>query len=141
MLPGRGAAVTLADAWKSLLADLEARKLSNQTIRQYKPLERQMKAYTSFDMARITERIRLVLKLVKRIEAEAKSQKTSVTRFVRTAIERYLDELAKQKIAAKDTAGKPKEVSLILETPVALWTEAEKEFADEVIQQHFDEDR
>jgi integrase/recombinase XerD len=45
MLPERGAAVTLADAWTSLLADLEARQLSHQTIRKYKLLERQMKAY------------------------------------------------------------------------------------------------
>ncbi len=95
----------------------------------------------SFDLARITERIRLGLILFRRIQAEAKSQKTSVTRFVRTAIERYLDELAKQKIAAKDTARKPQEVSLILETPVTLWTQAEKKFADKVIQRHFDEDR
>jgi len=41
----RGAAVTLADAWTSLLADLEARKLSHQTVRKYKLLRRQMKAY------------------------------------------------------------------------------------------------
>lgn len=41
----RGAAVTLADAWTSLLGDLEARKLSHQTVRKYKLLERQMKAY------------------------------------------------------------------------------------------------
>lgn len=40
-----GAAVTLADAWTSLLADLEARKLSHETVRKYKLLERQMKAY------------------------------------------------------------------------------------------------
>ena len=39
------AAVTLAHAWASLLADLEARKLSNQTIRKYKLLKRQMEAY------------------------------------------------------------------------------------------------
>jgi integrase/recombinase XerD len=45
MLPERGAAVTLADAWTSLLADLEARKLANQTIRKYKLLKRQMTAY------------------------------------------------------------------------------------------------
>src|SRR5277367_6436205 len=45
LLPERGAAVTVADAWTSLLADLEARKLSNQTIRKYKLLQRQMKAY------------------------------------------------------------------------------------------------
>ena len=97
--------------------------------------------YMSFDMAKITERIRLGLILFRRIQAEAKLQKTSVTRFVRTAVERYLDELAKQKIAANNAAGKPKEVSLILETSVVLWTQAEKEFADKVIQQHFDEDR
>ena len=45
MLPRCGAAVTLADAWTALLADLEARKLSHETIRKYKLLERQMKAY------------------------------------------------------------------------------------------------
>jgi integrase len=41
----RSAAVSLADAWTSMLADLEARKLSHQTIRKYKLLDRQMKAY------------------------------------------------------------------------------------------------
>src|SRR5580693_6122370 len=45
MLPERGAAVTLADAWASILVDLEARKLSDQTVRKYKLLQRQMKAY------------------------------------------------------------------------------------------------
>src|SRR5580700_3512899 len=45
MLPQRGAAVTLADAWASILVDLVARKLSDQTVRKYKLLERQMKAY------------------------------------------------------------------------------------------------
>jgi integrase/recombinase XerD len=45
MVVERGAAVTLADAWTSMLADLEARQLSNQTIRKYKLLQRQMKAY------------------------------------------------------------------------------------------------
>ena len=41
----RGAAVTLADAWISMLADLEAQKLTSGTIRKYKLLERQMKAF------------------------------------------------------------------------------------------------
>ena len=41
----KGTPVTLADAWASLLVDLEARKLSYQTIRKYKLLERQMKAF------------------------------------------------------------------------------------------------
>lgn len=40
-----GAAMSVADAWTSLIADLEARKLSDETIRKYKLLERQMKAY------------------------------------------------------------------------------------------------
>jgi integrase/recombinase XerD len=41
------ATITLAHAWTSLLADLEARKLSNQTIRKYKLLKRQMEAYAT----------------------------------------------------------------------------------------------
>ena len=45
MVVERGAAVTLADAWASILVDLEARKLSEQTVRKYKLLEHQMKAY------------------------------------------------------------------------------------------------
>ena len=45
MVIEHGAAVTLADAWTSLIADLEARKLSDQTIRKYKLLERQIKDY------------------------------------------------------------------------------------------------
>jgi integrase/recombinase XerD len=38
----RGAAASLDDAWTSMVADLEARKLSDQTIRKYKLLKRQM---------------------------------------------------------------------------------------------------
>lgn len=41
----RGAAVTLAEAWTSMIADLEARKLSSQTVRKYKLLQRQMESY------------------------------------------------------------------------------------------------
>jgi integrase/recombinase XerD len=37
--------VTVADGWRSILADLEARKLSDSTIRKYKLLERQMTAF------------------------------------------------------------------------------------------------
>jgi integrase/recombinase XerD len=40
------APVLVGDAWKSLSADLEARKLSDSTIRKYKLLERQMKAFS-----------------------------------------------------------------------------------------------
>jgi site-specific recombinase XerD len=45
MVIQRAAAVSLADAWTNLIADLEARKLSDQTIRKYKLLQRQMKAF------------------------------------------------------------------------------------------------
>src|SRR5437764_14898420 len=41
----QSAAVTLAAAWTALLADLEARKLSYETLRKYKVLNAQMKAY------------------------------------------------------------------------------------------------
>jgi integrase len=41
----RDAPVTLTDAWASMLADLEAQKLTAGTIRKYKLLERQMKAF------------------------------------------------------------------------------------------------
>jgi len=42
-----GAPVTLADAWESFLADLEARKLSFETIRKYKLLKKRMTAFAA----------------------------------------------------------------------------------------------
>jgi site-specific recombinase XerD len=41
----RGAPVSLADAWQSLLGDLEARRVSSSTIGKYKLLQRQLTAY------------------------------------------------------------------------------------------------
>jgi len=41
----RSAVVTLSDCWESMIADLEARKLSEQTVRKYRLLQRQMKAF------------------------------------------------------------------------------------------------
>ena len=41
----RGAPVSLADAWESFLADLEARKVSPSTLGKYKLLKRQLAAY------------------------------------------------------------------------------------------------
>jgi integrase/recombinase XerD len=43
----RGAPVTLAGAWASLLSDLEARKLSYETIRKYKLLKSRMTAFAA----------------------------------------------------------------------------------------------
>ncbi len=40
-----GAPVSLTNAWESLLADLEARRVSSSTIGKYKLLQRQMTAY------------------------------------------------------------------------------------------------
>jgi integrase/recombinase XerD len=59
----RGAPVSLADAWESFLADLEARKLSYETIRKYKLLKSRMTAFATdkglcllrdFDMDRLS---------------------------------------------------------------------------------------
>src|SRR5260370_21968517 len=59
----RGAPVSLADAWESFLADLEARKLSYETIRKYKLLKSRMTAFatdkglcllTDFDVDRLS---------------------------------------------------------------------------------------
>ena len=41
----RGAPVSLADAWVSFLADLEARKVSSSTVGKYKLLKRKLTAY------------------------------------------------------------------------------------------------
>src|SRR5262249_2929205 len=41
----RSTAITLADCWESMIADLGARKLSEQTIRKYRLLQRQMQAF------------------------------------------------------------------------------------------------
>jgi integrase/recombinase XerD len=41
----RGAPVSLADAWESMLADLEARQVSPSTLGKYKLLKRQLAAY------------------------------------------------------------------------------------------------
>src|SRR6266852_5931836 len=41
----RGAPVSVADAWQSLLGDLGARRVSSSTIGKYKLLQRQLTAY------------------------------------------------------------------------------------------------
>ena len=45
MISEQGAPVTLAAAWDSLIADLEARELAEPTIRKYKLLKKQMTAF------------------------------------------------------------------------------------------------
>ncbi|HKW35870.1 MAG TPA: hypothetical protein VJN92_22890 [Candidatus Acidoferrum sp.] len=43
----QGAPVSLADTWESFLADLEARKLSDETIRKYKLLKSRMTGFAA----------------------------------------------------------------------------------------------
>ena len=43
----QGAPVSLADAWTSLIVDLEARKLSSETIRKYKLVKTRMTAFAT----------------------------------------------------------------------------------------------
>jgi hypothetical protein len=93
-------------------------------------------------MARFTKSIRFGLTpwQFRRIRAEANRQKVSVNELVRTAMERHLGGLIWQRVEARQPEAKSKKHSL-LDTPVVLWSPAEKEFAHRVLQQHFEEDR
>lgn len=78
-------AVSLADAWQNLFADLETRALSPQTIRKYKLLESQMTAFgqargltklAAFDLATLTafrgtwrDGVRTAVKKLERVRA------------------------------------------------------------------------
>ena len=68
------------------------------------------------------------------IRAHAKEQKISVSELVRKAVRYYLSGSRLERIVT-DTDNMPKSRSEF------YWTQAEKEYADSVIQQHFDEDR
>jgi hypothetical protein len=57
--------------------------------------------------------------------------------LIRIAVEKHLGELKQRRIAT--TRAEPKKIDL--GEPVAFWTRGEEEFADKVIQHHFDEDR
>jgi hypothetical protein len=61
-------------------------------------------------MARITEQVRLGLspELLAQIRAEVKLHKTNITALIRTAIEKYLVELNRQRIAAKYATNTPR---------------------------------
>jgi hypothetical protein len=56
--------------------------------------------------------------------------------LIRIAVEKHLGELKQRRIAT--TRAEPKKIDL--GEPVAFWTRGDEEFADKVIQQHFDED-
>ena len=79
-------------------------------------------------MAKFTKSIRLALtpELLEKTRTAAQQHGDSISALVRTALEKYLT--------------KPKATSL-LDEPVVLWSPAEKEYADKVLQEHFEEDR
>jgi hypothetical protein len=92
-------------------------------------------------MAKISKSIRLGLtpNLLEGARTEARQQKVSVNALIRAALQQYLNEL-NQKRVESSRAEKPKGMRLV-DVPLVSWTQAEKEFADRVIKQHFEEDR
>jgi len=94
-------------------------------------------------MAKLTELIRFALtpELFRRIHKEAQQQKISVSELVRRAVERYLRESnERRRILGRHADIDPKKLNS-LNSPLVAWTATEEQFAHQVIQRHFDEDR
>ena len=94
-------------------------------------------------MAKFIKFIRfgLTTNLFERIRAEAQQQKISVSELIRHAVDRYLGESKeRRRILGRHADIDPKKLNL-LNSPLVAWTLAEEQFAHQVIQQHFDEDR
>jgi hypothetical protein len=94
-------------------------------------------------MAKLTELIRFALtpELFRRIREEAQQQKISASELIRRAVERYLDESnERRRILGRHADIDPKKLDL-LTSPLVAWSPAEEQFAHQVIQRHFDEDR
>jgi hypothetical protein len=77
----------------------------------------------------------LTPQLFGQIRTHAKEQKISVSELVRKALRYYLSGSRLVPISRTSTDDMPKSASEF------FWTQAEKEYADSVIQKHFDEDR
>jgi hypothetical protein len=77
-------------------------------------------------MAKFTKSIKVGLtpELLEKTRTAAQQKGDSISGLIRTALEKYL---------TKATS--------LLDTPLVEWTPAEKEYADKMIQDHFDEDR
>jgi hypothetical protein len=91
-------------------------------------------------MAKLTKSIRFGLNtsLFERVRTEAKQRNISVSELIRQAIQRFLSEESQRRRILGVNADKPRN---LLNTPLAPWSPAERQFADEVLQRHFDEDR
>lgn len=86
-------------------------------------------------IVKFTERIQFALTpwLFKRIRKEARQQKVSVSKLVRTAVEKHLGELVWQRVEARQPEAKSRKPSL-LDTPVVHWTREEEETAHRAMQ-------
>lgn len=82
-------------------------------------------------------RFALTPSLFDQVRREAKQRRISASELVRSALDRYLnEENQRRQILGVNSA----HVNL-LNTPLVHWTPSEEQFAHEVIQRHFDEDR
>ena len=73
--------------------------------------------------------------LFDQIRAQAREQNVSVSELIHRAVRYYLSGSRLEQIDKASTDDMPKSTSKF------YWTQAEKEYADSVIQKHFDEDR
>jgi hypothetical protein len=91
-------------------------------------------------MAIFTKYIRLGLTatILERIRAEAKQRKISLNELVRRALERYLNEESQRRRILGVYADAPLH---LVNSPLVHWSPTEEQFAHQVIQRHFDEDR
>ena len=83
-------------------------------------------------------RFGLTASLFERVGQEAKQRKLSVSELVRQALERFLNEEKQRRRILGVQVDQPRS---LLHTPLVHWSPAEEQFAHEVIQRHFDEDR
>jgi hypothetical protein len=88
-------------------------------------------------MAKMTKSIRFGLtpELLGKIRNAAKLHKLSISALMRSAIERYLAELSTPRFI------EPQPRTSRLNIPIVFWTQAEQEYADEVMRIFREEDR
>ena len=80
-------------------------------------------------------RLGLTHELWEKLRAEAKRRNVSVNALIRSSVEEHLGPSSPWGTATNPTDGD------LLTPPLMNWTREEKEYADRVLQEHFDEDR
>ena len=91
-------------------------------------------------MAKITKSVRLGLtpELFARIRVEAERQKISTNALIRDAIDEHLYDLTATRLGRSPV---PRLKAENLQQPLVSWTQAEQEFADELMRVFREEDR